>query len=110
MPPAGYANVHGPLCQGVHATRPPLETQYGDNVTLVQRDFPSDQLHLQARQAHEAARCAHEQGKCWAYHDVLYTNAPKTSPEQWQAYAQEVGLSLPAFEQCVSSETYQATV
>lgn len=27
-----------------------------------------------------------------------------------QAYAQEVGLDLPAFEPCVSSGTYQTTV
>jgi protein-disulfide isomerase len=40
-----------------------LETQYGDNVQLVLRDDPMDQLHPGARQAHEAARCTQEQGK-----------------------------------------------
>jgi len=87
-----------------------LETQYGDRVKLVFRDYPIDQLHPQSRKAHEAARCASEQGKFWAYHDALFANAPKTSPEQLKAYAQEVGLDLPAFEQCFSSGKYQATV
>ncbi len=61
-------------------------------------------------QAGEAARCAHEQGKFWAYHDRLYATAPKASPEQLRAYAQEVGLDLPAFEQCLARRKYQAAV
>ena len=72
--------------------------------------LPIDQLHPGARKAHEAARCADEQGKFWAYHDILYKNAPKASPENLKAYAQEVGLDLPAFETCVSSGRYQAAV
>ena len=49
-------------------------------------------------------------GEVLAYHDTLFTNAPKTSPEQLKAYAQEIGLDLPAFDQCVTSGTYQAAV
>src|SRR5262249_41488822 len=52
----------------------------------------------------------HEQGKFWAYHDALFANAPKTGTEQLKAYAQDVGLDLPAFEQCVSSGKYQTIV
>ena len=58
------------------------------------------QLHPGSRQAHEAARCANEQGKFWASHDALFATAPKTSPEQRKASAQEVGLDLPAFVPC----------
>jgi predicted DsbA family dithiol-disulfide isomerase len=32
------------------------------------------------------------------------------SPEQLKAYAQDIGLDVSAFEQCVNSGTYQATV
>ncbi len=84
--------------------------KYAGKVKLVYRDFPIDQLHPQARRAHEAARCANDQGKFWPYHDRLYANAPKGSPEELKAYAQEVGLNLPAFEQCFNSRKYQAAV
>jgi protein-disulfide isomerase len=87
-----------------------LESQYGDKVKLVFRDYPIDNLHPAARKAHEAARCAHAQGKFWAYHDALFANAPQASPEQLKTSAQEVGLDVPAFEQCVTSGTYQALV
>ncbi len=105
-----FSDFHCPFCKRVVPTLAQLEIQYGDQVKLVFRDFPIDQLHPQSRKAHEAARCANEQSKFWAYHDALFANAPKTSPEQLKASAQEVGLDLPAFEQCVSSGKYQATV
>lgn len=105
-----FEDFHCPFCRRVQATLEQLLARYGDKVKLVHRDFPIDSLHPQARKAHEAARCAHDQGKFWAYHDKLYANAPKASPEDLKAYAQEVGLDLPAFEQCLSSGKYQAAV
>jgi protein-disulfide isomerase len=105
-----FSDFHCPFCKRVLPTLTQLESQYGDKVKLVFRDYPIDQLHPGARKAHEAARCASEQGKFWAYHDVLFTNAPKASPEQLKGYAQEVGLDVAAFEQCVSSGKYQEAV
>jgi protein-disulfide isomerase len=105
-----FTDFHCPFCKRVLPTLTQLESQYGDKVKIVFRDYPIDNLHPGARKAHEAARCAHDQGKFWAYHDLLFANAPKASPEQLKTYAQGVGLDVPAFEQCVSSGTYQATV
>jgi protein-disulfide isomerase len=105
-----FTDFHCPFCKRVLPTLGQLESQYGDKVKLVFRDYPIDNLHPGARKAHEAARCAHAQGKFWAYHDALFANAPKTRPEQLKAYAEEVGLDLPAFEKCLNSGTYQATV
>jgi protein-disulfide isomerase len=111
-----FSDFHCPFCKRVLPVLPVLptlnrlESQYGDNIRLVFRDFPIDNLHPGARKAHEAAQCAHDQGKFWAYHDLLFANAPKASPEQLKTYAQEVGLDVVAFEQCVNSGTYQATV
>ena len=105
-----FSDSHCPFCKRVVPTLAQFETQYGDKVQLVFRDDPIDQLHPGARKAHEAAQCANDQGKFWAYHDALFAQAPQTSPEQLKASAQDVGLDLPAFEQCFSSGIYQATV
>jgi protein-disulfide isomerase len=105
-----FSDFHCPFCKRVLPTLTQLESQYGDKVKLVFRDYPIDNLHPAARKAHEAARCAHDQGKFWAYHDALFEKAPKASPEQLKTYAQEVGLDVAAFEQCVNSEAYQAAV
>ncbi len=105
-----FTDFHCPFCKQVQPTLDQLLAKYDGKVKLVFRDFPIDQLHPQARKAHEAARCANEQGKFWAYHDLLYANAPKASPEALKAYAKEAGLDLPAFEQCLDSGKFQAAV
>jgi protein-disulfide isomerase len=75
-----------------------VQSRYDKQVQVVHRDFPIDTLHPQARKAHETARCANEQGKFWAYHDVLFANAPNAAPDRLKTYAQEVGLNVGAFE------------
>jgi protein-disulfide isomerase len=105
-----FTDFQCPFCKRVQATLDQVQSRYGEQVKVVHRDFPIDNLHPQARKAHEAARCANAQGKFWAYHDVLYANTPKASPEQLKVYAQDVGLDLAAFEQCFDSGKYQAAV
>ncbi|MBI3030559.1 MAG: thioredoxin domain-containing protein [Candidatus Rokubacteria bacterium] len=105
-----FQDFHCPFCKRVQPTVAEILARYGDKVKVVHKDFPIDQLHPQARKGHEAARCANEQGKFWAYHDKLYENAPKASPEQLKAFAQEVGLAVPAFEQCLASGKHRAAV
>lgn len=105
-----FSDFHCPFCQRVLPTLTQLESQYGDKVKLVFRDYPIDNLHPTARKADEAARCARDQEKFWAYHDALFANAPKAGPEQLKAYAEAVGRDVPAFEQCLSSGAHQATV
>ncbi len=98
-----FSDFHCPFCKRVVPTLKELETKYGDKVKLVFRDYPIDQLHPGARKAHEAARCASDQGKFWAYHDVLFANDSDSSPQRLKAYAQQVGLDVAKFDQCVQS-------
>lgn len=105
-----FEDFHCPFCKRVQPTFTELLTKYDGKLKLIHRDFPLDQLHPQARKAHEAGRCAEEQGKFWAYHDTLYANAPKAAPDQLKAYAQEVGLDMATFEQCMNAGKYKAAV
>jgi protein-disulfide isomerase len=105
-----FEDFHCPYCRRVQATFTELLARYGDKAKLVHLDFPLDEVHPGARKAHEAARCASEQGRFWAYHDLLYSNAPKANQETFIAYAKEVGLDMMAFEQCLSSGKYQGMV
>ena len=105
-----FSDFHCPFCKRVVPTLAQLESKYGDKVKLVFRDFPIDSLHPGASKAHEAARCANEQGKFWAYHDKLFTNPPKSSPEIFKGFAKEVGLEPVAFETCLGSGKHQAAI
>ena len=105
-----FEDFHCPFCKKAQETAAQLMARFGNKVKLVHRDFPIDSLHPQARKAHEAARCANEQGKFWQYHDLLYANAPKASPEDLKTYAKEASLNLFNFEQCLTSGKYKGAV
>jgi predicted DsbA family dithiol-disulfide isomerase len=105
-----FQDFHCPYCQQVQPVLAQLASRYGDRVRLVYRDFPIDQLHPQARRAHEAARCAQDQGGFWAYHDLLYANAPKASPDELIGYAKQAGMDVERFEKCTTSREHRLVV
>jgi protein-disulfide isomerase len=104
-----FSDFHCPYCKQVLTTLTQILSRYGDKVKLVFRDFPLDG-HPVARRAAEAARCAKDQDKFWEYHDLLFANAPKASPEQLKEFAKQVGLDVSSFERCLSSGTHAAAV
>jgi protein-disulfide isomerase len=105
-----FSDFQCPFCNRAQATLKQVLERYPGKVKLVYRDFPLDRLHPQARQASEAARCANDQGKFWEYHDVLYANTPRAGADDLRRYAQQVGLDVAKFEQCVSSGVHKAAV
>jgi len=105
-----FSDFQCPFCKRAQATLKQLLEKYPGKVRLVYRDFPIDNLHPQARRAAEAARCAQDQGKFWDYHDVLFTHTPQAAPDDLGRYAQQVGLDVTKFKQCLSSGAHQATV
>jgi len=105
-----FEDFQCPFCKQAQATEAQLLSRYSTKIRLVHRDFPIDSIHPLALKAHEAARCANAQGKFWTYHDLLYTNAPKAGIEDLKVYAKEAGLTMPAFEQCLTSGKYKSLV
>ena len=105
-----FSDFHCPFCKQVQPTLTQLLARYPGKVRLVYRDFPIDSLHPQARRAAEAARCAQDQGKFWEYHDLLFAEAPKATPEDLGRFAQQVGLDLAKFEPCLSGGIHRAGV
>jgi protein-disulfide isomerase len=105
-----FSDFHCPFCKRVQPTLEKLLERYPKQVKLVFRDFPLDKLHPQARRAAEAAQCAHDQGKFWAYHDVLFTQAPQGSSADLERYAGQIGLDMSQFQTCLSEGVHQAAV
>jgi protein-disulfide isomerase len=105
-----FSDFHCPFCRRVIPTLAQLESQYGEKIKLVFRDFPIESLHPGATKAHEAARCANEQGKFWPYHDKLFAGPSNASPELFKGLAKELGLDAVAFETCLGSGKYQAAI
>ncbi len=105
-----FADFQCPFCrQWEQQTYQPLLDKYAGKIRIVYRDFPLTQIHPNALPAAEAAQCANEQGKFWEFHDKLF-EGQDLSPAIYDQYAQELGLSMTQFDQCVSTEKYKAAI
>ncbi len=65
--------------------------------------------------AAHAAHCADEQGKFWEYHDTLYNhwngeNNGWASAQNQLTFAQDLGLDMDKFTECMSSEKYKQKI
>ncbi len=72
-------------------------------VKFVYRDFL---VHSTSQKAQEASECAHEQGKFWEYHDLLYQNQRALEVDDLKSYAEQLGLDMTKFEECLDSGKY----
>ncbi len=80
-----------------------LLQRYPEVVRFQVRDFPLSSLNPQAVAAAQAANCASAQGKYWQYHDALFANQDKLSPDLYTTLAQNLSLNLVTFNQCLNS-------
>jgi protein-disulfide isomerase len=105
-----FEDYQCPFCKQLQPMFAELLSRYGGKVRLVHKDFPMDAIHPQARQAAEAGRCADGQGKFWRFHDILYANSPKAGPENLRNFAQQAGLDVNLFEECVKNGESKSAV
>lgn len=83
-----------------------LAELYGTKVRYIYRDFPLVDLHPTAALAAYAGACAHDQHGFWAYHDKLFQNQEDFSEETLLRYAEQVGLDLEEFQECMSNQMF----
>jgi protein-disulfide isomerase len=94
-----FADYECPYCQKVNEDLNKIRQQFGDQVSVVYKDFPLP-MHPLAARAAEAARCAGAQGKFWEYHDALFENK-KLQVKQLKEQAVEMKLDPARFNQCL---------
>lgn len=101
-----FADFQCPFCiRHAQETDPRLKANYGDQIRYVYKDF-SLSLHPDAYSAALSAQCAREQDKFWEYHDLLFTGTLGLGREAYDSYAQQLGLDMTAFDQCLDEERY----
>jgi protein-disulfide isomerase len=103
-----FADYECPYCQKVSDDLVRLREQFGDQVSLVYKDFPLP-MHPLAEKAAEAAHCAGAQGKFWEFHDALFqTKRLQRSDLKQEAVA--LKLDTARFDQCLESGEQAAGV
>lgn len=105
-----FSDYECPYCKRWHdeSFERLLET-FPTEIRFVYRDFPLTSIHPNAAPAAEAANCAHEQDQFWDFHRKLFSTTT-LNPQTYLLYAEELGLDLPAFEECYTSRRYQDEV
>lgn len=94
-----------------------LAEAYPDNVQIIYRHFPLEQIHDNARGVSIATEAAAEQEKFWAYHDMIFETAKEwasLSAADLQTFlieqADELGLDAEQFEADLSNPNVIAKV
>lgn len=107
-----YSEYQCPFCaRHFTQTQPELDKQYIDTgkVLHVFKDFPLA-FHKEAPKAAEATLCAQDQGKYWEMHAKLFANAKALKPEDLVKYAEELGLDMAKFKECLDSGAKAASI
>ncbi len=98
-----YSDFQCPACGQFYSVVKNLKAKYGEQVTIVYRNFPLPQ-HDKSTLAARAAEAAAVQGKFWQMHDKLFdgqaiwTNKSETEATQtFTDYASQIGLDKAKF-------------
>ncbi|MDX2023981.1 MAG: thioredoxin domain-containing protein [Deltaproteobacteria bacterium] len=104
-----FSDYQCPFCSRVEPTLKQVEDEYKGKVRFAWKDLPLP-FHQNAKPAALAAHAAGEQGKFWQMHDKLFANQQALSPEDFDKYAQELGLNVSKFKAAQQSEKVKQIV
>lgn len=68
-----FSDFECPFCIRATPTIKQVMDTYGNDIRIVYKHFPLEQLHPHAQLTAQASMCAEEQGKFWDYHDKIFT-------------------------------------
>ena len=103
-----FSDFECPYCNAVQRTLKQVLEKYGGEVRLVFKHLPLEG-HRNSLPAARAAYCAAEQDRFWQFHDVLF-GAKELSSAVFTQIASDLGLGLPKFQDCLSSEQSRAAI
>ena len=92
-------------CGRMVASLKQVESNYGDRVQIIFKQFPLD-MHPNAKKASEAALCANEHGKFWEMHDLLFQEQSTLGVPALKEKASRLGIDRTAFDTCLDSGRY----
>src|SRR5262245_44556530 len=92
-----FSEFQCPFCAKVVPTLKQIEQAYEGKVRIVWKHFPLP-FHKNAVDAAVAAEAAGRQGRFWEYHDTLFANQSKLTPDDLKQYANALELDMARFE------------
>jgi protein-disulfide isomerase len=88
-----YGDYECPYCGMAYPIVKKLQSEFGDKLRFVFRNFPLADIHPHAEHAAEAAEAAAAQGKFWQMHDALYEHQKSLGDTKIKELAESLGLN-----------------
>ncbi len=98
-----FTDFECPFCAEAYRKIKNLLVRHPQDVRVIFRHFPL-KIHKNAHDAAYAAACAHLQGMFWPYADILFKNQGRLTLPDLYDYADQVGLDMETFKQCMELE------
>ena len=98
-----FSDFECPACSSLAADVAHMRDHYGDDLTIVFKNFPLDNacnptldydFHPGACLAARAGEIAHDHGLFWEFHDALFAQDAELSPGVVRAVLSDIGLDL----------------
>ncbi|KKQ23423.1 MAG: Sodium/proton antiporter [Candidatus Wolfebacteria bacterium GW2011_GWC1_37_10] len=113
-----FSDMECPFCKNFHQTMIKIISEYGSSgkVAWIYRHFPLEQLHSKAKTSAVASECAAELGgnnAFWNFLDKYFEITPsndKFNLSELPKIAQNIGLNVQQFENCLSSGKYDEKI
>ena len=97
-----FSDFQCPYCSKLEPLVEQVRLNHPEQVKVVFKNYPL-RSHQYARYAAMASLAAHKQGKFWQFHDQLFANQQKLSPQLVQNLAVALGLDLALFDKDLRS-------
>ena len=105
-----FSDFECPYCGGLYPTLKRVEDTYKDNIRIVYRQFPLNNIHPRAQKAAEASLCANEQNKFWQLHDAMFNDQKNLTVDDLKAKAAALSLNAATFATCLDSGKHAAAI
>ncbi len=102
-----FSDYQCPYCISSGKVLADVLAKYPEDVRLVHRHFPLDQIHPFARPAAEAAMCADEQGQFWPFHDAIFALNGRIDETSFDSIAGEIGLDGATLDRCIEEGRFK---
>jgi protein-disulfide isomerase len=105
-----FGDFQCPFCLGAQSVLRRVRERLGDRLLFGFRHLPIPERHPLAPLAAEASEAAAAQSRFWDYHDALYANQPKLSPETIFDVGRDLGLDVERMKAEVDSGAHRDRV